>query len=427
MKKFLTLLVLAAMVLSLTTAEAKKYGDDYKLEKVLVFSRHNIRSPHADQADPLTPHKWFKWTSPSRELSLRGGALETELGQYFRKYLIDEGFMPENYVPAEGEFLFYAYSYQRTIATAQYFSSGMLPIANVKVVRKYKLGTFDPIFDMKLKFVNEKFRAAVEKQISDRLGVKDVRDFDKRFANELALLEKVIDFKNSPYARKNGITTFRNGDTKLVLEVGKEPNWGGTINAAHTANDALIMQYYEEPTDKQAAFGQKLSDKQWKQIGELNAYGGNLEIMGTHAAGVVTAHPLLECMNAELADDSRRFTFLCGHDTNITGLLGALRVEDYTLPGVIDPRTPIGVKVVIEKWHGTDGEDYAALNLVYPDTAQIRSLTPMTLENPPRVYPLRLKGLQANADGLYLLRDVQGRFAEAIAAYDEFADERQAA
>ena len=104
-----------------------------------------------------------------------------------------------------------------------------------------------------------------------------------------------------------------------------------------------------------------------------------------------------------------------------------MRVEDYTLPGVIDPRTPIGVKVVIEKWHGTDGEDYAALNLVYPDTAQIRSLTPMTLENPPRVYSLRLKGLQANADGLYLLRDVQGRFAEAVAAYDEFADERQAA
>ena len=29
MKKFLTLFVLAVMILSLTTAEAKKYGDDY--------------------------------------------------------------------------------------------------------------------------------------------------------------------------------------------------------------------------------------------------------------------------------------------------------------------------------------------------------------------------------------------------------------
>ena len=427
MKKLLTGFVLAAVVLSLTTAEAKKDGDDYRLEKVLILSRHNIRSPHADKADPLTPHKWFKWTSPSRELSLRGGALETELGQYFRKYLIDEDFMPENYVPADGEFLFYANSYQRTIATAQYFSSGMLPIANVEVVRKYKLGTFDPVFDLKLKFVNEKLRATVEKEVKACLGIDDVRDVEKRFANELALLEKVIDFKDSPYARKNGISTFRNGDTKLVLEVGKEANWSGTISAAHTANDALIMQYYEEPTNTKAAFGKKLSDKQWKQIGELNFYTGNLAMMGTHALGVVTAHPLLECMNAELANDNRRFTFLCGHDTNITGVLGALRVEDYTLPGVIDPRTPIGVKVVIEKWHGADGEDYAAVNLLYPDTAQIRSLTPMTLENPPRVYRLSLKGLQANADGLYLFSDVEKRFAEAIAEYDEFAEERQAA
>ena len=425
MKKFLSLFVLVAMIFSLTTAEAKKYGDNYRLEKVLIFSRHNIRSPHADQADPLTPHKWFKWTSPSRELSLRGGVLETEMGQYFRNYLIDEEFMPDNYVPAEGEFLFYANSYQRTIATAQYFSSGMLPIANVEVVRKYKLGTFDPVFDMKLKFVNEKFRAAAEKDVNDYLNIKNVRDMEKRFANDLDLLEKVLDFKDSPYAREHGITTFRSGDTKLVLEVGKEPTFSGTIRAAHTANDALIMQFYEEPTNAKAAFGKKLSDKQWLQIGELNAYF--IGIAGIPSISAVEAHPLLECMNAELANDNRRFTFLCGHDTNIIGLLGALRVEDYSLPGVIDTKTPIGVKVVIEKWRGSDGEDYASLNMAYPDTAQIRSLKPMTLENPPRIYPLRLKGLQTNADGLYLLRDVQGRFAEAIAAYNEFTDEQQAA
>lgn len=425
MKKFLALLAVVTVILSLTTAEAKKYGDDYRLEKVLVFSRHNIRSPHADQAAPLTPHEWFKWTSPSRELSLRGGALETELGQYFRKYLVDEDFMTENYVPADGEFLFYANSYQRTIATAQYFSSGMLPIANVEVVRKYKLGTFDPVFDMKLKFVNDKFRAAAEKEVNDYLNVKNVRDMEKRFADDLALLEKVLDFKDSRYARERGITTLRNDDTKLVLEVGKEPTFSGAIWAAHVANDALIMQYYESSSDKQAAFGKKLSDKQWLQIGELNSYF--IGIAGLPAISAVEAHPLLECMNAELANDSRRFTFLCGHDTNIIGMLGALRVEDYSLPGVIDTKTPIGVKVVIEKWRGADGEEYAALNLVYPDTAQIRGLEPLTLDNPPRIYPLRLKGLQANADGLYLLRDVQGRFAEAIEAYDEFTDERQAA
>ena len=34
--------------------------------------------------------------------------------------------------------------------------------------------------------------------------------------------------------------------------------------------------------------------------------------------------------------------------------------------------------------------------------------------------PLRLKGLSANADGLYLLEDLERRFAEAIDLYETF-------
>ena len=38
---------------------------------------------------------------------------------------------------------------------------------------------------------------------------------------------------------------------------------------------------------------------------------------------------------------------------------------------------------------------------------------------PPMVYQLRLKGLNRNADGLYSLEDVNGRFEKAITAYDD--------
>ena len=42
----------------------------------------------------VTPYEWFKWTSPGSQLSLRGGVLETEMGQFFRKWLVGEGLLP---------------------------------------------------------------------------------------------------------------------------------------------------------------------------------------------------------------------------------------------------------------------------------------------------------------------------------------------
>ena len=102
---------------------------DYKLTQVTVMSRHNIRAPLVSNGAAnviATPHEWFAWTANASELSLRGGVLETEMGQYFRKWLESEGLIPENYLPEEGEVRFYANSKQRTIATAQYFSSGFL-------------------------------------------------------------------------------------------------------------------------------------------------------------------------------------------------------------------------------------------------------------------------------------------------------------
>ena len=65
------------------------------------------------------------------QLSLRGGVLETEMGQFFRKWVVEEGLLPDNYRPTGDEVLFYANSRQRTFATAKYFSAGFLPFANV--------------------------------------------------------------------------------------------------------------------------------------------------------------------------------------------------------------------------------------------------------------------------------------------------------
>ncbi len=121
----------------------------------------------------------------------------------------------------------------------------------------------------------------------------------------------------------------------------------------------------------------------------------------------------------ELNSPDRKFTFLVGHDSNIASVAAALGVEDYTLPEAIEQKTPIGSKFVVEKWTGPDGKEYGSINLVYQSVDQLRNVELLDLDNPPMIVPLKLKGLQPNADGLYPMADLMNRFEEAIMAYDD--------
>jgi len=108
---------------SSTEAGVSLSHEGYKLEKVVILSRHNIRSPLVEKGsvlDNATTHQWYEWSSGPSELSLKGGVLETIMGQYFRKWLDSEGLIKENTRIAENVRI-YANSKQRTIATARYF------------------------------------------------------------------------------------------------------------------------------------------------------------------------------------------------------------------------------------------------------------------------------------------------------------------
>ena len=85
--KFLFLICLAFIVTFTATVRASDLGEKYKLEKVLILSRHNIRAPLVEKNSTLaeiTPHKWYDWKEAAGDLSLRGGLEETSMGQYFQ-------------------------------------------------------------------------------------------------------------------------------------------------------------------------------------------------------------------------------------------------------------------------------------------------------------------------------------------------------
>ena len=392
------------------------FGERYTLKQVVVLSRHNIRSPLSGRHSALqrlTPHEWYQWSSAPSELSLRGGALETMMGQYFRKWLVSEGMMQENEIPAEGTMRFYANSKQRTIATAQYFSSGMLPVANVRIEHHCEMGKMDPVFNPQITDDNDDFKALAQQQIAAMGGEKGMAGIGEKMAGNYKLLERVLDMEQSRACLEGDTCHFRTDDAHVYLVKNREPGMGGSLRLACQAADALVLQYYEEPDALKAAFGDTLSWEDWERISAIKDWYGDVLFTAPVVARQV-ARPLLRTMLEELQNDGRKFTFLCGHDSNIGSVLAALETEDYSLPQTIEKKTPIGCKLVIEKWVDDEGKAFAALNLVYQSTEQLRNMALLDLDNPPMVFPLNLKGLNANADGLYPFEAVLNRIDSVI-------------
>ena len=194
---------------SLASAQAQRSQDfknKYKLKEAVVLSRHNIRSPLSDSKSDLgrmTPHQWTEWSAGKSELTSRGGALETMMGQYFRKWLVDAGMFPENYVPTADDLNVIANSMQRCIATAQYFTSGFMPVGGVRVNHRYTPSKMDPLFNPQLTKASPEFVAEAMAQINAMGGKKGIVGINEEIAPDYALITEVLDVDNSPMKKEN--------------------------------------------------------------------------------------------------------------------------------------------------------------------------------------------------------------------------------
>ena len=399
------------------TKRSDDFHAKYELKEVVVMSRHNIRSPLTSGAtyQRITPNVWFAWTSPGSQLSLRGGVLETEMGQFFRKWVVSEGLLPDNYRPEGEEVLFYANSRQRTFATAKYFSAGFLPFANVEITHKYDEDKMDPVFTPKFTKMNDTYRQKVLSEIQALNGGPQA--WMAKQQPTLMLMEEVLDMAHSP-AAKNDTTHFWFDDTQFKIEKDDEPRMTGGYTVANSAADALVLQCYE--SENFTAFGHELTTEQWRAICAVKeVYDGLL--FTTHSAAVNIAYPLVSRIREELQRQDRKFLFLCGHDSNLASIGAAVGLQFPETERALELHTPIGSKLVFEKW--SDGKDeYVAVNLVYQAVDQLQGRTMLSLDVPPMVKSVTIKGLTANSDGLYRLSDIDARFAEAMNEYDAIED-----
>ena len=434
MKKLLSLVLIAVMLLTGTMifagAEEQASHPDiqseeqYTLEQVVVLSRHNLRAPLSSNGSvpqELTPHLWISWTAKSSELTIKGGIQETNMGQYFRKWLDQEGLIPENSIPGEGEVRFNARDKQRCRTTARFFAAGMLPLADITVEFPSEDSGLQDIMKPTLKFYSDAYAADATAQVAAMGGENGFDGLADETRDTIKLIMDTVDMQDSEAYKSGKYGDLLTDKTGYTMSADSEPDVTGAFKTATQVADALVLQYYEEPDAVKAAFGHELTGEDWAEIGDfLTKY---LEVKhGAPLIALNVTHPLIQELESELKNETRKFSFFCAHDCTVMGTLSALGVKPYTLPDTIETRAPMGVKVLFERWRDRAGQAWYRVDLVYRSTEQIRNSDVLSLDDPPMRYDLCFEGVETGKDGLISEADLFALFDRTIAEYDEMVE-----
>lgn len=403
--------------------------DSLRLEKVVVVSRHGLRAPlekYYQTLDSLTPkgdiwNLWSKQGVKGSELTLKGSALENLFGGYFRMWFNSLGFQLQ-----DQEVYFGASSKQRTIATARSFAAGIFPLKIVPVhFKQDENGGNGPLDENYLPLFYDK---DLEKgMVFDTVAFKDtarceLREIKEKNKPSYKFLEDVLQYSQSPRAKAKKSSHF-NRDVDVRLDFydkskGRlEPSMIGDLNVANRASDALILMYYEAPDSLKANFKRDFSFDDMCRLASIKDLYDAI-LFSAPIIAVNISHCMLENVYSEMKCNWHRFSFLCSHDSMIHALLSALRVEDYKLENTIEGKTPIGVKVLLEKWvNPTTCEQYIKARLLYQSTKQVQEMQVLDLKNPPQACELSFTGLEKAENGMYRYDDFMNHIEKTLEAY----------
>ena len=223
--------------------------------------------------------------------------------------------------------------------------------------------------------------------------------------SDLEYLEEKIGFARSAYATAKHKTHFDPGLKDVELPFTKEPSEPrfkaeSDFNRANRASDALILQYYEQEDSVLVGTSLEGLDLEgWKRLARIkDVYG--IILFTAPIVAVNVSHAMLGNVRSVMGEEGKKFNFLCSHDSTMDALLTALRAERSPLPDTIEGRTPIGFKIIFEKWK-EKGERYIRPYLAYYSVSQLRAGNPANLQGAPVVVPLRFDGLRPAQNGMY--------------------------
>lgn len=421
-------LILSSFAISTAAVAAPPTG--YTLERVVILSRHGVRSPtkQTQLMNDVTPDKWPQWPVKAGYLTPRGAELVTLMGGFYGDYFRSQGLISPG-CPAEGTVYVYADIDQRTRLTGQAFLDGIAPECGLKVHYQADLKKVDPLFHPVEAGVCKLDSAKAHQAVEQRLG-GSLSELSQRYAKPFALMGEVLKFSASPYCKslqQEGKTcdfaTFAANEITVNKE-GTKVSLSGPLALSSTLGEIFLLQNSQGMSD--VAWQRLNGEDNWVSL--LSLHNVQFDLMAK--TPYIARHkgtPLLQQIDTALVLESdaqgqtlpllpqTKLLFLGGHDTNIANIAGMLGAN-WQLPQQPD-NTPPGGGLVFELWQNpANHQRYVAVKMFYQTMDQLRNAEKLDLKNnPARAVPIAIEGCENDGDNkLCRLEAFQNKVAQVI-------------
>ena len=309
------------------------------VERAVLVMRHGIRAPLDGEVplDTRTGAPWPAWPVAESRITPHGVRALERVAAYDRRLLAARGLMTPNGCPA-GVVRIRSNSSDRTIASGQAYAESLAPDCDLAIEHK-PLGTADAIFEpLRARATAFDARAAIASINRETGGMAALA---RRHGAALARLDQVLGCTSAERgcvpAGTPAVSASADGHD-LVL--------AGPIRAASGIAQVLLLQEVEGLPRASVGWG-RANPATIEQLGALHAalfaVYTHPPYMAAHQAAVLGREVL-----ASLSSTGPRLTVFMGHDTNVTALAAALRV-DLKAPGYATNDVPPGGALLIER------------------------------------------------------------------------------
>lgn len=364
---FTALAVLTALS-SVDAAEPEQQEE--KLLKMVVLSRHGVRSPTQNRTtlDQWSNKTWPRWPVNYGYLTERGKELVRAQWEAIRPVLTEQGLLPEHACPEKASYTVIADRDQRTRETAIAIFEGLAPGCGIRPEwgSRYN-GLFHPSESDLAAIHTEK----VLVELKQRLNVLNTD------AAAVAALNRIQDITDccgpavcTKTAHENSCTLSELPTRTSVDYRKNKPEISGKWPIASDIAEIMLLEYGQWP-DKNAGWGQ-VDETVLRQIVPLHDKVFDA-INRTPVLAKAGASRLLKAIeNALLSETGPRLSFFVGHDTNIANTGGLLDVN-WTVPEQGVNPTPPGGFLTFELWQKADGNREVRVNYHAPTFASLHT------------------------------------------------------
>jgi 4-phytase/acid phosphatase len=383
-------------VLIVATLAHEAAAAELSLERVVLISRHGVRSP-TDTNPPLADiasRPWPSWPVPAGYLTPRGEKLATLMGEYYRKVFAARGLLAAEGCPGANDIYLWADVDQRTRLTGAALLAGMFAGCGL-TVQNGPTDKADPIFHPVRAGLctidNNRGRAAVLERIGGSFG-SVLRTQREPLRKLQAVLGCCAPRLCSPGQRCT-LLTMPSGIDVRHKEGGV--SLSGPIAIGSTASEVFLLEYAEGLPHNQVAWGRASRPAALRPLLRLHRLDFDLIERTPYLAGRQGSALLQQVLEAlrqpierassgqSVVPGEAKMVIYVGHDTNLANIGGLLGVH-WNLRTYLRDATPPAGAMAFELLREPASGRYFVRMAYYSQTLyQMRRVTRLSLANPP--------------------------------------------